>query len=87
MNIKGMLPYENRIANYVKETGNHVMYRVTPMFEGENLVASGVLMEAKSVEDSGDGVLFNIFAYNVQPGVVIDYLTGNSSREDVLPDT
>lgn len=78
LNIDGMLPFENMTADYIKETGNHVLYRVTPMFDGDDLVAKGVLMEAKSVEDNGDGVLFCIFAYNVQPGVTIDYATGDS---------
>ncbi len=78
LNVQGMLPFENLTADYVKETGNHVMYRVTPIFEGDNLVASGVLMEAKSVEDEGDGVLFCVYVYNVQPGVTIDYATGKS---------
>ena len=79
LNIEGMLPFENMVADYVKETGNHVMYRVTPVFEGENLVASGVLMEGKSVEDNGEGVLFCAYAYNVQPGIFIDYATGDST--------
>ena len=78
LNVQGMLPFENLTADYVKETGNHVMYRVTPVFEGDNLVASGVLMEAESVEDEGDGVLFCVYVYNVQPGVTIDYATGKS---------
>ena len=78
LNIEGMLPFENMVADYVKETKNHVMYRVTPVFDGENLLAAGVLMEGKSVEDNGDGVLFCVFAYNVQPGVTIDYATGES---------
>ena len=78
MNVEGMLPYENRLADYIKQTGNHVLYRVTPIFDGNNLVADGVLMEAKSVEDNGEGILFNVFCYNVQPGVEIDYATGNS---------
>lgn len=78
LNIDGMLPFENMTADYIKETGNHVLYRVTPMFDGDDLVAKGVLMEAKSVEDNGDGVLFCVFAYNVQPGVTIDYATGDS---------
>lgn len=77
-NTEGMLPFENEVAEYVKETGNHVLYRVTPVFEGENLVASGVVMEAKSVEDDGEGVCFNVYVYNVQPGVEIDYLTGHN---------
>lgn len=79
LNIDGMLDHENMIADYVKSTGNHVLYRVTPMYKGDNLVASGVLMEAYSVEDSGDGLKFCIYAYNVQPGVQIDYATGKSS--------
>ena len=78
MNVDGMLPFENMVADYVKETGSHVLYRVTPIFEGENLVAKGVQMEAYSVEDQGDGVCFNVFVYNVQPGITIDYATGNS---------
>ncbi len=82
MNVEGMLPFENMVADYVKETGNHVMYRVTPLFDGDNLVADGVLMEAKSVEDDGEGVLFNVFCYNVQPGIVIDYTTGESSVDE-----
>lgn len=73
MNTEGMLPFEDEVADYVKETGNHVMYRVTPVFEGENLVASGVWMEAESVEDNGQGVSFNVYVYNVQPGIEIDY--------------
>lgn len=79
LNVEGMLPFEDQVADYIKETGNHVLYRVTPVFEKENLVASGVQMEAMSVEDQGDGVRFNVYAYNVQPGVVIDYATGESS--------
>lgn len=82
MNVDGMLPFENLVADYVKETGNHVLYRVTPVFEGDNLVADGVQMEAMSVEDNGDGVSFNVFAYNVQPGVYIDYATGESSLDE-----
>lgn len=78
MNVDGMLPFENMVADYVKETGNHVMYRVTPIFEGDNLLADGVLIEAKSVEDNGEGILFNVFVYNVQNGIVIDYATGDS---------
>ncbi|MCR5824284.1 MAG: DNA/RNA non-specific endonuclease [Lachnospiraceae bacterium] len=80
LNVDGMLPFENMVADYVKETGNHVLYRVTPLFSEDDLVARGVLMEAKSVEDDGDGVLFCVFCYNVQPGIVIDYSDG-SSRE------
>ena len=78
MNVDGMLPFENMVADYVSETGNHVMYRVTPLYENDNLVAAGVLMEAKSVEDNGEAILFNVFVYNVQDGVVIDYATGES---------
>lgn len=78
MNVVGMLPFENMVADYVKETDNHVLYRVTPLFEGDNLLASGVLMEAWSVEDGGDGVCFCVYVYNVEPGVVIDYLTGEN---------
>lgn len=78
LNIDGMLEHENMIAEYVKETGNHVLYRVTPVYRGDNLVATGVQMEAYSVEDNGEGIKFNIFAYNVQPGIQIDYLTGES---------
>lgn len=79
LNIEGMLPFENMIADYVKETGNHVMYRVTPIFEGDNLVASGVLLEALSVEDNGEGICFCVYAYNAQPGIDIDYETGKSA--------
>lgn len=81
MNVEGMLPFENMIADYVKETENHVLYRVTPIFDGNNLVASGVQMEAWSVEDNGDGICFNVYCYNVQPGVKIDYATGESRAE------
>lgn len=82
LNVEGMLPFENMVADYIKETGNHVLYRVTPIFDGDNLVASGVLMEAKSVEDAGDGILFNVYCYNVQPGVSIDYATGDSALDE-----
>lgn len=78
LNVQGMLPFENMVADYVKETGNHVLYRVSPIYQGNNLVASGVQMEAQSVEDKGAGILFNIYCYNVQPGVEIDYATGKS---------
>ncbi len=78
MNTKGMLEFENEVADYVKKTNNHVLYRVTPIFEGDNLLSKGVLMEAKSVEDDGEGVKFNVFVYNVQEGISIDYATGNS---------
>ncbi len=81
MNTEGMLPFENMTADYIKETGNHVLYRVTPVFEGDNLVASGVQMEAMSVEDGGEGILFNVYCYNVQPGIFIDYATGDSRME------
>ena len=78
MNVDGMLPFENMVADYIKETGNHVLYRVTPVFSGNNLVASGVQMEAMSVEDKGAGISFNVFCYNVQPGVEINYADGKS---------
>ena len=81
LNVDGMLPFENMVADYVKETDNHVLYRVTPVYEEDNLVASGVVMEAKSVEDDGEGVSFNVYVYNVQPGVEIDYATGESRLE------
>lgn len=84
LNIEGMLPFENMVADYVKETDQHVMYRVTPVFEGDNLLAAGVLMEGKSVEDNGEGVLFCVFAYNVQPGVSIDYATGESAADGTI---
>ncbi len=77
-NAKGMLPFENMIADYIKETGNHVLYRVTPIYDGTNLVASGVQMEAMSVEDQAQGICFHVYVYNVEPGVVIDYATGES---------
>ena len=73
-----MLPFENRIADYIDTTNNHVLLRVTPIFEGENLVASGVQMEALSIEDKGNGVCFNVYCYNVQPQIEIDYATGES---------
>ena len=79
MNVDGMLPFENMVDDYVEETNNHVLYRVTPIFEGENLVASGVQIEAKSVEDNGAGICFNGYVYNVQPGVTIDYSNGESN--------
>lgn len=80
MNVDGMLPFENMVADYVKETGNHVLYRVTPFFEGKDLLAKGVQIEAYSVEDAGDGICFNVFVYNVQPGIQIDYATGDSKE-------
>ena len=85
MNVQGMLPFENRVAEYVQNTGNHVLYRVTPIYEGNNLVASGVLMEAKSVEDEGAGICFNVYVYNCQPGVVIDYASGVSALGENVP--
>lgn len=78
MNVSGMLPFENMVGDYVKETGNHVLYRVTPIFSGTDLVAQGVRMEGKSVEDDGEGILFHVYVYNVQPGVEIDYVTGDN---------
>lgn len=80
MNTEGMLPFENMIAEYIDENpNNHVLYRVTPIFEGNNLLASGVQLEAYSIEDNGKGICFNVYVYNVQPGIVIDYATGDSS--------
>ena len=78
MNVEGMLPFENMVADYIKETGNHVFYRVTPIFEGDNLVVNGVQMEAYSIEDAGSGIEFNVFVYNVQPQIEINYATGES---------
>lgn len=82
LNVEGMLPFESDVADYVEETGNHVAYRVTPVFQGDELVARGVKMEAKSVEDGGKGVSFNVYCPNVQPGILIDYGTGDSKTED-----
>ena len=79
LNVDGMLPFEDAVAAYVKETGNHVLYRVTPIFTGENLLADGVLIEAESVEDDGAGVCFCVYCFNVQPGIVLDYATGASA--------
>ena len=76
-----MLPFETKVCDYVKNTGNHVLYRVTPIFDGDNLLADGVLMEAYSVEDAGEGISFCVFAYNVQPGIGIDYATGDNWAE------
>ncbi len=81
MNTKGMLPFENMVADYIKETDMRVLYRVTPVFEGDELLCRGVQIEAYSVDDGGDGICFNVFCYNVQPGVVIDYATGNNQAE------
>ena len=78
LNVQGMLPFETKVCDYVKNTGNHVLYRVTPIFDGDNLLADGVLMEAYSVEDAGEGISFCVFAYNVQPGIGIDYATGDN---------
>ena len=78
LNVSGMLSFENMVYDYVKETENHVLYRVTPLYNENNLVATGVLIEAYSVEDDGDGICFNVFIYNSQPGIEIDYATGNS---------
>lgn len=81
LNVEGMLPFENMVADFVKETGIHVLYRVTPVFRGAELVARGVRIEALSVEDGGRGICFNVYCYNNQPGVVIDYATGQSRLE------
>lgn len=78
LNVDGMLPFEDEVADYVKDTDHHVLYRVTPVFKGDNLVAEGIEMEAYSVEDKGKGICFHVFVYNVQPGVTIDYATGES---------
>jgi len=78
MNVEGMLPFENMVADYIKETRNHVLYRVIPIFDGDDLVAEGVTMEAWSVEDNGEGICIYVYVYNVQPGVEIDYATGES---------
>ena len=85
LNVTGMLPFENQVADFVEETGYHVLYRVPPIFEGLELVARGVEMEAWSVEDGGEGVCFHVFVYNIQPGVVIDYATGESHLEEDTP--
>ncbi len=81
-NAEAMLPYEEEVGNYVRMTNNHVLYRVTPLFEGDNLVAKGVCMEAYSVEDEGVAICFNVFVYNVQPGVIIDYATGENMPDE-----
>lgn len=78
LNVEGMLPFENMVTDYIKETGNHVLYRVTPVFYQDELVARGVQMEAWSVEDAGEGICYNVYVYNAQPGIEIDYKTGNS---------
>lgn len=82
MNISGMLPFENMVADYIRETGNHVAYRITPIYKGNNLVCSGVQMEAYSIEDNGDGIEFNVYCYNVQPGININYEDGSSSSQN-----
>ena len=82
MNTVGMLEFENKVANYIKSTNNHVLYRVTPIYKDDNLLASGVVMEGYSVEDSGEGIKFNIFVYNVQDGIDIDYKTGDSKLKN-----
>ena len=79
MNTKGMLDFENKVADYIKSTSNHVLYRVTPVYKNDNLLATGVIIEAKSVEDNCEGILFNVFVYNIQNGIEIDYKTGESS--------
>ena len=80
-NVEGMLPFEIQVADYVKSTGNHVLYRVRPIFKGNDLVARGVQMEAQSVEDGGEGISFNVYCYNVQPGIRINYKDGSSQPE------
>ena len=84
-NVEGMLPFENMVADYVKETRNHVLYRVTPVFDGNDLVCRGIQMEALSVEDNGSSICFNVYVYNHQPGVTIDYATGDNWKEDRDP--
>ena len=81
MNVEGMLPFENQVADYVRETGNHVLYRVTPVYEESNLLVSGVIMEAASVED--EEIRFHVYCYNVQPGIEIDYVDGSSKMSGV----
>ncbi len=87
MNVQGMLPFENMVADYIKETNNHVMYRVIPIYQGDNLLAHGVLMEAYSVEDNGEGICFNVFCYNAQPNIAIDYSNGDSEYCETIYDT
>ncbi len=86
MNVSGMLPFENMVADYVRETNHHVLYRVTPIYENDNLVAGGVQMEAWSVEDAGEEICFNVYVYNNQPGIEIDYATGESSIVEIDTD-
>lgn len=83
LNVEGMLPFENMVADYIKETGNHVAYAVTPIFNGSELVARGVQMDAYSIEDAGEGISFSVYCFNVQPGVEIDYQTGESKLVEV----
>ena len=78
LNTEGMLPFENKTGDYIRKTGNHVLYRVTPVYHEDYLLAEGVQMEAYSVEDNGEGVCFNVYVYNFQPGVVIDYSNGDN---------
>lgn len=80
LNVNGMLPFEEQVARYLDQNDHHVLYRVTPIFEGDNLLASGVLMEAYSVEDEGSGISFCVYCYNVQPGISIDYRTGENRK-------
>ncbi|MDO4663912.1 MAG: DNA/RNA non-specific endonuclease [Erysipelotrichaceae bacterium] len=87
MNVKGMQPFESRTLDFIRKTNKHVMYQVTPLFEGDNLVANGVLMQAKSVEDDGQGLSFNVFCYNVQPGICINYRTGENWLEQGQAET
>lgn len=87
MNVSGMLPFENMVADYIKETDNHVAYRITPIFEGDNLLASGIQMEAYSVEDSGKGICFNVYCYNIQPDITINYADGSSSGKQAASPT
>ncbi len=87
MNVEGMLPFENMVADYINETGNHVAYRVTPIFKGNNLLCSGVQMEAYSIEDSGEGICFNVYCYNIQPNVIIDYADGSSYLANAVQTT
>lgn len=83
LNVEGMLPFEDMVADYVRETGNHVLYRATPIYDGDALVASGVQLEAYSVEDNGNGICFNVYCYNVQPGIEINYQNGKNELSDV----
>ena len=87
MNTEGMLPFENMVADYIRETGNHVAYRITPVYYENDLVCSGVQMEAYSIEDEGEGICFNVYCFNVQPGVSINYKTGSSTLATAQPDT